>query len=518
MKKNIIVLLIAASTIVSPSVSASNADYPLPASVQLVLKQLEETYRILDLTAEKTWSGWSNYREFPFKFQFDNGLVVLIGHPSPPEGFDLLRDIQVAGKKVYIDKGNVSNLSLVYPFQGGGGIIPFGTDENGKSIMIVDLRLTNAVTDTAIDREKSIAEQQILTNIHELFHLFQRNILQYRYGNLMYNPDFDYSVYSRIEGKALEQAWSETNPEKAILFIKDFLYARMEKVKKSMTGIQSKQEGDDDLMEGTAVYAEIRTLELLKDGYQPTLLPDEDPAYNGFRDTDGLLKKEFSDRLEKDAEDLLEAKMKCYQYGCAQALLLQRYFPGWQDSVMKVPRNLFEELQKRLPLSDSDKKMIRERFKTMYGIDTLSTRAKREIDERDRTVKSVLKRKGYSYILNFKPVRHFLQPEKNRKVSSLGLVYAYPEGFGDFSLNDITVKGLESIPVEKNQLYYLKIVNSNPVEGEKPYEIKYELKEEGNIYKNVVITTPLFTITAPEISIQETKNRVKFSFLSRVKD
>jgi hypothetical protein len=171
-----------------------------------------------------------------------------------------------------------------------------------------------------------------------------------------------------------------------------------------------------------------------------------------------------------------------------------------------------------LPLAESDKKMIRERFKTIYGIDTLSIRAKREIDQRDQTVKFVLKRKGYSYILNFKPVRYFLQPEKNRKVSSLGLVYAYPDGFGDFSLNDITVKGLESIPVEKNQLYYLKIVNSNPVKGEKPYEIKYESKEEGNIYKNVVITTPLFTITAPKISIQETENRVKFSFLSRVKD
>ena len=518
MKKYIILILIAISTIVCPSVSGANGAYILPPAVQIVFKQLEETYRILDLTAEKTWTGWTGYQEVPFRFQFNNGLVVLINHPQPPDGFELLTDILVAGRKVYVDKRNVSSLSLVYPFQGGGGIIPFGTDENGKSIRIIDLKLNNAVKDTAIVREKGITEKQILIYIHELFHVFQNSMLQYRYGNLNYNPDKYYSVYSGIEGRALEQAWFETNPEMARGFMKDFLYARMEKIHRSMSDIQSKQECDDELMEGTAVYAEIRTLELLKEGYKPGLLPNEDPAYNGFRDIDGLIKEEFADRLKKNAEDLLEAKMKCYQYGCAEALLLQRYFPGWQDSVVKAPRYLFEEMQRRIPVTESDKKLIRQRFSKLYGIDTLTVRANKETGERDRNVKSIAKRDGFSYILNFKPVQHYLQPEKKRKESSLGLVYAYPEGFGDFSVNEIEVKWLDSIPVEKNQLYYLKIVNTNPVKGRKPYEISYESKEEGNIYKNVVITTPLFTIKAPKIAIQETENRVKFSFLSRVKE
>ena len=98
----------------------------LPEAVRIELLRLEETYHVLDHTAAKVWPGWTNYRDFPFRFSFENGLRVLVGHPNPPEGYVLAPDITVDGKPVYVDARRVEPLRLEQPLYAGGGISSLG--------------------------------------------------------------------------------------------------------------------------------------------------------------------------------------------------------------------------------------------------------------------------------------------------------------------------------------------------------------------------------------------------------
>ncbi len=502
----------------SPVVFAQQALYQLPEAVRIELKLIEETYRILDQYSEQVWPGWKDYRSFPFKIEFDNGLVVLTGHSKPPDGFERIENYLVAGRAVYADRRNVSPLVLRYPFTGGGGLIPYGYDSTGKMINIVSLRLNNFSKDSVIKRSSAITEKQILIYIHELFHGFQKSIMEYRAGNLQYNPDANYGTYSCIEGRALTNAYREKDPAKAKEFLRDFLLARELKVKKSMTDLESRQESDDDLMEGTANYSEIRVLELMAEGYSPGISQAEDQAYNGFRETSPLVKTLFSDQLDKHSIEMSESKFKCYSYGCAQTLMLQRLFRGWQDSISAKNKYLAETIRDFLLMTREDKKECEARFKTFYGIDTIALRAKREIGERDKAVLSIVNRKGQSYILNFKPILYYITPVKAEKKFGLGLIEVYPEGFENFTVSDIEVTGLDTIPVEQNQLYYLKVVDTDHGKGQKPYTVRCEKMVGDSIYLNAVISSPLFTIKAPKVSITESTNRVKFTFLSRVKE
>jgi hypothetical protein len=497
------------------SAAADNSTYTLPAPVALELRHLEETYRVLDQVADQVWRGWKNYRDFPFSFHFDNGLVVLVGHPNPPEGYELLPNVTVAGKTVHVDTRTLDSLELKSPLAGGGGIIPLGATADGKGVRAVSMKLSNS-TKTTPEALKNCTDRQILIYIHELFHCFQDSMFWYVYGNLEYNPDAEYSLYSCIEGQALEKAYREPEAEKARAYAKDFIVARELKRKASMTEMQVKEESSDDLREGTSKFSEIRTLESLRRGYQPGLTDKEDPFYSGFKDVSPLI-DEYLSKLAADSREVMSTRDKCYQYGSMQALLLQRFFPGWQEFAPTKKLFLDEELKIRIPVSEPERTEIAARFASIYGSDTLRIRCLKEIGERDSAVESVLARKGQIYILNFKPIQDYILGTKERKSFSLGLIEAFPEGIADLKINDIEISGI-SCPAEKNQLYYLKLVDTAWREGQKPFSITFESQEPDGVYRNAVVTTPLFTLKAPKIKIEESGNRVKISLLARLRE
>ena len=101
-------------------------------------------------------------------------------------------------------------VELTPPLVGGGGPIPFGKEQVVKTVRIHLRPITMKPTEPYFP-----AEEQILINIHELFHCFQRQIYNRNYGNLQYNTDANYAVFSEIEGLALEKAYLEQEDQKA---------------------------------------------------------------------------------------------------------------------------------------------------------------------------------------------------------------------------------------------------------------------------------------------------------------
>jgi hypothetical protein len=493
---------------------AESPAFTPPQPVLLQLRHIEETHRILDQVAEQVWPGWKSYRDVPFRLLFPNGLMVLVGHPSPPEGFELLPGVTVSGKPVVIDRRNMTDLVLRLPLGGGGGIILLGTGTDKRPIRVVDIRLEHTRTTMPFARRmKRHTDSQVLIYIHELFHCIQGEAIHTLRGNLQYNPDAQYAYYSAIEGMALEKAYRERDDTVAKGYLRDFLLARRLKQLATMTEEQRAEEASDDLREGTAVYAEIRTLELLRAGYTPGITSTEDPHYQGFRDVDALLAESLK-RLRDAAKDPFEAKFKCYAYGAAQALLLQRWQPGWQKPFATEGRTMDRELASIVEVGDLDESKIAERWRDVYRANALRRRVTRKIQARDAAFEITGSRTGFAYIVSFKPIQLY-PPVKSRKTAyRLGLITAYPNGCGSIKRDAISITGL-SAPAEIQQLYHLRVVDTAP-RGGPPFTVESTGKEGEDVYLNAVIKTPLFTLQAPKVEIREGKNRVKLILLSRV--
>lgn len=496
----------------------------LPDYLKIDLKRLEETWHVLDQFADKIWPGWKGYQDVPFRFQYPNYVQMLVGHPSPTDGFELVAGVDVRGKQVYLDRRQEIPIEIKPPLSGGGGIIPFGKD---TQVQIVDLHMT-LVGKEAVQAEDGLApgrktaearsfssENQILINIHELFHCFQKTVYRYRFGNLMFNTDANYATYAEVEGLALEDAYLEPEEADVRAALQDFLAARMLK-RRSMTEAERNQESEDDLMEGTAVDAETMALELMKTGFKPLISAGDDPSYGGFRDPDRYLKDKL-DMLKNSRTVTMDSRGKCYPYGCFQALLLTRLFPGWQATFFQSGKFLDQVLQERLGLTEADIQRVASGLKDRYPLGEISARHSLVIEARDKALAMIEKRRGRTYVVNFKPLLEYVTPKGRGESYTLGLVNIFPEGIESIRLRDVSFRG-ERSPMVWDQLYYAKWVDSKARPRGKGYTIKYSRKEGEDIYYNAEFKTGGFVLLAPKIQIREHANFVKVTILAKLKE
>lgn len=497
------------------SAAVAHSASTLPEPVMMELKHLEEGYRVLDFAADKVWSGWNGYRKVPFLMQFENGLRVLVGHPNPPKPFQTVPDVRVEDRAVFADWSAVSPKPLVGPLAAGGGLIPFGTDSAGNRIEVVRLHYRSPQTAGESSAASEGTERQILIFIHELFHCFQRERLRGRmYGNLRYNADVNYTVYSEIEGLALGRAYAEPDAARAREYLRDFLAARRKKRAGSMTPLQGNQEGFDEFNEGTATYSELRTLELIKaGGFQPAL--KDDPYYRGFTAVDVLLSG-FPKQLKQSAERTEDPKMKSYQFGCFQAALLQRLFPGWQEFVPRTVESLDGEIARRLAVPDEDWPKLEQRLEETYPSADIRRRHAPVIAARDEAWRKLRSRTGRVYVIDCKKTGQYLDGVAARgKPQHMGLVTMYPEGFETYRFDEVEI-GAIATPAEVDQLYYIRAVDTEARPGAAPYSVEGTRQPDGT-WTQAIVHTPLFTVKAPHVRMLEAGSLVKVQVLARVK-
>lgn len=501
-----------------PAVTTGQDSYALPAVVITELKHFDEAYRVLDTVSEKVWPGWKDYRQVPFLLEYENGLRVLIGHPNPPKEFQLVNGFRVGNSQVYADRTRLVAKELIPPLAAGGGPIGFGSTAEGLSVEVVKMNFAPADQLDLGDGSPPppSAEQQILIYIHELFHCFQNSQLNKRaYGNLQFNADADYALYSEIEGLALHRAYLEPDRDKAKLLIKEFLVARALKRGASMSELQGNQESGGEFAEGTATYAELKTLEALKSGgFTPVLTAQQDPYYSGFRNVDLFLRR-YPDRLLKAAADLEWPAGKSYTYGCFQALISDRFFPGWQQSVAAESVFLDQYLAKRLPISPEERSRIEERIRETYQVAAIRNRNAKYLNARDDAYRKMKSRVGQVYVVDFKATGQDLNLVADKKGSySLGNIQLYPDGLGPIKFAEVELSRVTG-PAEINQLYYVRTVASAVGKGIKPFRIE-GMKQADGSWKNAVVRTPLFMLKAPRVRIKAIGNLVKIQVLSRV--
>ena len=495
-----------------PQARSAPAAYRLPPPVLLELHHLEETYHVLDAVAGRIWPGWKNYRRFPFLLRFPNGLRVLVNHPTPPSVFELVGSVTVDGAKVFVDRSRVTSLPLALPLRGEGGLLPYGTTPQGWPQTTV--QMTFRPMSEKARAAGRIGERQILVYLHELFHCFQEdNVTRKPLGNLRLNPDVPFATYTTVEGLALDRAYHEQDALRARQYVVDFLAARALKRKSSMTPQEGEQESTGDLTEGTAEYAELRALEALGEGFVPKLSPSDDPGYSGFKEATALAGG-YVDELRARIDDLLvEAHERSYQYGCFQALLLQRFFPDWQEPFVFEPALLDRELARRFNVSDNELAAAEGRFEETYNLGSIRARAARIVAERDAAYGTAVSRTGRSYIINFGEALFVtLVPREGSRAFPVGYTLVFPAGVARTRTAEIDLSAIHA-PLQSDSFFrHLKVVDTAPAPVSRPYQLTCRARD-GDVCLDAVARTPLFTLAAPRLRVKERGARVKFEVL-----
>ncbi len=496
----------------------------LPEYLRVELTRILLTWDVLDKCAAGVWPGWTTYRDVPFLIEYPNGVKLLVGHPDPMDGFTPVPGLLLRGKAVLLDRRQQIALPIAPPVTGGGGILALGKT---KPVQTVSLKLSPADpkappaagegADSPLPPELKVSSDgQILINIHELFHCFQRDVYRYRFGNLRMNPVADYAVYSELEGIALEKAYLAADPAAAREFLLDFLAARDLK-RKTMTGREANQESEEELLEGTATFSEARVLEQLRSGYSfaiPEAAPD--PYFHKFARADLFLEEKL-DSLRKARRNSLDARMRSYSYGCFQALVLTRLSPAWRDGFFQSGKMMDQAIREHLAPSEAEMTAAGRRLEDRYSIAEIRARNGNEIRKRDEALAVIQARRGRTYIVNFKPTQEYLAPKSRGKSYAVGLINIHPEGIERIQIRDVVFEGAAS-PIVQDQLFYIKWIDTEAKPGEKGYTLTFGKKEGEDIYIDAVLTTGGFTLRAPKIQVRETPERVKVTILAKLKE
>ncbi len=480
---------------------------------KMELVRLSELYSVLGQVADKVWPGWTGWDKVPHLFEYENNVRMLVGHPEPPPDFQLVEGLAVNGLKAYLDRRAERPVPLSWPTSGGGGPIPFGS-AGEKPVTVVSIHLTSPPAGAGSGEMGSgrISDDQILLYVHELFHVFQHDFYTVpRHGNLRYNPDANYAIHSEVEGEALRRAFLEKDDAGAREFLKDFVVARKLKYR-SMTAAEQTQEKEEDFAEGTARYAEYATLLELRKGFRPIVTPKDDPAYSGFAGIDAQLEQRLKD-LEFHKGLTLDSRGKCYQYGCFQAVLLNRVSPGWQATVPSRNQFLFDMIVATLAMDAAEEARVAERLEARYDLKALAARHTPVIEARDKAFLEFDARKGRTYIVNFKPTREFIhaEPGPDKAIHQLGLRNLYPGGIARIAIREVLYEGTGE-PACTEQLFHVRSVDT----GARGYTVKSS-RSEGDVHYDAVITTSGFVLKAPKVRVKERGNRVKFIVLEKVR-
>jgi hypothetical protein len=142
------------------------------------------------------------------------------------------------------------------------------------------------------------------------------------------------------------------------------------------------------------------------------------------------------------------------------------------------------------------------------------------IEERDQALALIAARKGRHYIVDFSKLQRSdviaVEADYSKQHVHLGVHVIFPQGAGIVKLGEVEISAANT-PIEKF-LRTVEWIDTESKAGEKGYDLKVG-SQDGDVLKDVVLTTKGFTLKAPEVQITEDKEKdeVRVLILSKAK-
>lgn len=286
--------------------------------------RIAEAFRMADQLRAKLWKRWD---ATPFVL-----LLVtpdhefLIRHPRPTAEFTFLEyDSLLRSDVYYRGRVNQTNLLATFPAVGGLPTIVVGQAEN-----------TQAKRST----------RWVITLLHEHFHQFQQSQPDYypsvrdldlsrgdQSGMWMLNYSFPYdstevSLQFQLLSRRLRETLLSPDPE-FIVYLNRYIELRSE-FNRQLQQSDYRYFSFQLWQEGIARYTELKAVELITAEYEPTEAFRNLGDFLSFKEESRGIRFEILSQLR--SMRLKESRRSAfYAFGAAEALLLDRAAPGWQE-------------------------------------------------------------------------------------------------------------------------------------------------------------------------------------------
>jgi hypothetical protein len=319
---------------------------PSEAATDLKLKNTEldpidivhaaEAWNLLQQEGENVWPGWGATPP-PLllrKGEFD----YLIGHPAPPEGFELLPDVSIQGESVYRYRGHLIPRPAATAWSVGDvWSVALPTYEEFRQA-VRELLGPDAIELDDVSFIRSVT--------HEAFHAYQF----VRVGGMAGLPQF---VQAVEEEQVLERLAQRTDLDGYHIALGEALRSGLEaetdaaarqsaarflELRREWRAGQPEQiaifEKSIEWLEGLARYADTSLLRLAaSSAFQARSLLVEQDVIPAYPDADATWEA-FMDQLSDPTQIPGGLRDRYYAIGAGEAFLLDRLMPGWQPQAL----------------------------------------------------------------------------------------------------------------------------------------------------------------------------------------
>jgi hypothetical protein len=361
----------------------SGAEDEVNAARSREIACIREAYQLTDLHGETIWPGF-DLRKIPILVNIDDREELLFGHPKPPGGFEVLQGHEIDGEEIYV------RAPVTFTFVGTahdlGGV---------QTTYVTPFRMSEPGTDF-----------YLATLVHEAFHAYQFGFRGY-FGQGNSNEQYDpaYCALIGVESRILDAALCADETEARDALLRQFVAVRHTRFA-GLEEINVVRENENEFMEGTAMYAQVKLLRLLADagGVKPVAaVPD--PEYDGFAEAEQRFAK-YRGMLTTPHLERFNNQHMVYMHGMGICFLLDEVLPGWKRKLHRAdegttpphPWGLLEELYAP---GDDERETLLEAARAHFGYDTLYAEQKALLDVRIEAMKSVLLAPGRRYRIDY---------------------------------------------------------------------------------------------------------------------
>lgn len=502
-----------------PEIMSAESRKSLDPRIIAELETIRESIALMDKFAGAIWPDWTEYRELSYSMIFPNRTKLLVTDEKRlPAAYKLMDISMPGGKKVYV------NRSKEIP----GRLDPFAGYRAGGDFNGVGITFTGNVnpgkdeSPNAKEMNESEAVNRfgrMMTYVHEAFHVLQaKRGLQAQMKGLMKNlvmpdrsyvPTLAFSLHSEIEGEALIKALAEDNNANALGYFKDFLVARELKLKE-MPASAAAFDARNTRAEGSASYAALKMAMLVRDADLARKSAEaKNPMSATLARAGEYLNREMRGVIDNLKGNTFDVFQKHYIYGAYWCFLMDRFSPSWKQGLFENDRLLDEATADFLKMTEVEKTEVAERLKTDFDYEKIKARHQQIIVQYDESISSVEKRKGRVFLIDLNHAQRSVDINPRQFIFYKGN-QLYPRGLFGFVFGSLKLKSEETpmrLNMKKNQLEW---IDADAKPGQKGYDLKYQ-SQEGDLYKDVTLTTKGFSMTAKAIKLADDGNTVKIS-------
>jgi hypothetical protein len=321
----------------------------LRSELAVAVRLVDEAWHILDVATPDVWPAWKTYRDEVYFAAIPRVQDILINPPADPGAAYVRLQQTVQDTPVYLrDPSPIERVwGGAYRFRLGDRRIEavqfYAPSPEHAQRWIKDAEgraSPNALPSSAL-RVLSSLEYLISTIIHEAFHQYQGSAFdRMKMLNKTHPSPFDggetQASLSRLEGQILWRAVAVRDRDELVELSREFLAVRWAR-RRSLTPEDIAWERRNELVEGTATYAETRVLQVVAErGYRPKVLESSEANFHGF-----AIASEMVDlnvqwvALSAHGRGEDGALMRCYYAGMAQGMILDRLVgPDWKNSIL----------------------------------------------------------------------------------------------------------------------------------------------------------------------------------------